>query len=143
MGKLPHVSRYASRKGSPHDELSQSKSLEVGVSVSRGLHPEISEEGDLRVARRHLGGVLRELARQRESEVEEGHLLADHVHMMVSIPPKYSVAQVIGYMKGKSAIHIAREFAGRSRLALATALFMTVWRPSTCSAENSCGIRQG
>ena len=65
--------------------------------------------------RRHLGGVLRELARQRESEVEEGHLLADHVHMLVSIPPKYSVAQVIGYMKGKSAIHIAREFAGRSR----------------------------
>ena len=53
--------------------------------------------------RRHLGGVLRELARQRESEVEEGHLLADHVHMLVSIPPKYSVAQVIGYMKGKSA----------------------------------------
>ena len=65
--------------------------------------------------RRHLGGVLRELARQRESEVEEGHLLADHVHIMVSIPPKYSVAQVIGYMKGKSAIHIAREFVGRSR----------------------------
>ena len=50
-----------------------------------------------------------------ESRVEEGHLLADHVHMMVSIPPKYSVAQVIGYIKGKSAIHIAREFAGRPR----------------------------
>ena len=47
--------------------------------------------------------------------VEEGHLLADHVHMMVSIPPKYSVAQVIGYIKGKSAIHIAREYAGRPR----------------------------
>ena len=115
MGKLPHVSRYASRNGSPHDELSQSKSLEVGMSVSRGLHPEVSEEGDLRVAapasRRGTAGV----GRQRESEVEEGHLLADHVHMLVSIPPKYSVAQVIGYMKGKSAIHIAREFAGRSR----------------------------
>ena len=62
--------------------------------------------------RRHLGGVLRELARQRESEVEEGHLLADHVHMLVSIPPKYSVAQVIGYMKGKSAIHIAESLPG-------------------------------
>ena len=47
--------------------------------------------------------------------MEEGHLLADHVHMMLSIPPKYAVAQVIGYIKGKSAIHIAREFAGRSR----------------------------
>ena len=65
--------------------------------------------------RRYLGEVLRRLARQRESEVEEGHLMADHVHMMLSIPPKYAVAQVIGYIKGKSAIHIAREFAGRSR----------------------------
>ena len=65
--------------------------------------------------RRDLGEVLRRLAEQRESRVEEGHLLADHVHMMLSIPPKYSVAQVIGYMKGKSAIHIARDFAGRPR----------------------------
>ena len=65
--------------------------------------------------RRELGEVLRRLAEQRESRVEEGHLLADHVHMMLSIPPKYSVAQVIGYIKGKSAIHIARDFAGRSR----------------------------
>ena len=51
--------------------------------------------------RHHLGDVLRRLAEQRESRVEEGHLLADHVHMMVSIPPKYSVAQVIGYIKGE------------------------------------------
>ena len=65
--------------------------------------------------RRYVGEVLRRLARQRESDVEEGHLMADHVHMMLSIPPKYSVAQVIGYIKGKSAIHIAREFAGRAR----------------------------
>ena len=65
--------------------------------------------------RRELGPVLRALARHRESEVEEGHLLPDHVHMMVSIPPKYSVAQVIGYIKGKRAIHIAREHAGRPR----------------------------
>ena len=72
--------------------------------------------------RRHLGWVLRELARQRESEVEEGHLLADHVHMMVSIPPKYAVAQVIGYIKGKSAIHIAREFAGPTGGQLESAL---------------------
>ena len=65
--------------------------------------------------RQELGEVFRRLAAHRESEVEEGHLLPDHVHMMMSIPPKYSVAQVIGYLKGKSAIHIAREFAGRSR----------------------------
>jgi putative transposase len=65
--------------------------------------------------RRYLGQVLRKLAEQRESRIEEGHLLPDHVHMMISIPPKYSVAQVIGYIKGKSAIHIAREFGGRKR----------------------------
>ncbi len=65
--------------------------------------------------RRHLGEALRRRAEQRESRIEEGHLLADHVHMMISIPPKYSVSQVIGYIKGKSAIHIARTFAGRKR----------------------------
>jgi putative transposase len=65
--------------------------------------------------KRHLGTMFRKLAEQRESGIEEGHLMADHVHMLVSIPPKYSVAQVIGYIKGKSAIHIAREFAGRKR----------------------------
>jgi len=55
--------------------------------------------------RQHLGEVFRRLARQKESEIEEGHLMGDHVHMMISIPPKYSVAQVVGYIKGKSAIH--------------------------------------
>ena len=65
--------------------------------------------------REQLGAVLRQLALRRESRVEEGHLLVDHVHMLVSIPPKYSVAQVIGYLKGESAIHIAREFADRPR----------------------------
>ena len=65
--------------------------------------------------RRELGESLRRLAEQRESRIEEGHLLPDHVHMMISIPPKYSVSQVIGYIKGKSAIHIARTHAGRKR----------------------------
>ena len=65
--------------------------------------------------RRHLGEVFRRLARQKESEIEEGHLMPDHVHMMISIPPKYAVAQVVGYIKGKSAIHIARHFEERRR----------------------------
>ena len=65
--------------------------------------------------REHLGDVFRELARQRESPVLEGHLCSDHVHMYISIPPKYAVAQVIGFIKGKSAIHIARTFGGRAR----------------------------
>jgi putative transposase len=65
--------------------------------------------------RKELGEVLRELARQRESEVLEGHLLPDHVHMLISIPPKYAVSQVVGYIKGKSAIWIARSYGGRKR----------------------------
>jgi putative transposase len=65
--------------------------------------------------RHELGKVVRELARQRESQVLEGHVCSDHVHVYIAIPPKYAVAQVVGYIKGKSAIHIARTFGGRSR----------------------------
>jgi putative transposase len=65
--------------------------------------------------RRHLGEVLKKLAEQKECRVEEGHLMPDHVHMMISIPPKYSVSQVMGYVKGKSAIHVARTFGGRKQ----------------------------
>ena len=65
--------------------------------------------------RSYLGDIFRELARQKESRIEEGHLQADHVHMLLSIPPKYAVAQVVGYLKGKSAIHIARTYGGRER----------------------------
>ena len=62
--------------------------------------------------RRYLGEVLRELALQKESNIIEGHLMGDHVHLLISIPPKYAVSQVVGYIKGKSAIHIARTYAG-------------------------------
>ena len=65
--------------------------------------------------RKHLGSLFRELARHKESEIGEGHLMADHVHMLLSIPPKYSVSQVMGYLKGKSAIHIARTYGGKRR----------------------------
>lgn len=60
--------------------------------------------------RRHLGEVFRRLAEQKECRVEEGHLMADHVHMMLRIPPKYAVSQVVGYIKGKSAIESPRLF---------------------------------
>lgn len=65
--------------------------------------------------RRHMGPMFRELAEQKECRIEEGHLCLDHVHMLVSIPPKYAVSQVVGFVKGKSAIHIARNFGGRKR----------------------------
>ena len=65
--------------------------------------------------RKHLGEAIREMARRSGSEVLEGHLMSDHVHMLVSIPPKYAVSQVVGYIKGKTAIHIAREIFGKKR----------------------------
>ncbi len=63
--------------------------------------------------RRYLGDVIRDLASQKECRVEEGHLRSDHIHVLISIPPKHSVSQVVGFIKGKSAIHIARNYLGR------------------------------
>jgi putative transposase len=65
--------------------------------------------------RQHLGEVFQRLAKQKESRIEEGHLRSDHVHMLIAIPPKYAVSQVIGYIKGKSAIHLARVYGERKR----------------------------
>src|SRR5215467_734299 len=68
-----------------------------------------------RELRQHLGEVFRKLAVQKESRIEEGHLLPGHVHMMIAIPPKYAVAQVVGFIKGKSAIHLARVYGEQKR----------------------------
>jgi putative transposase len=68
--------------------------------------------GDIR---KFLGPIFHELARQKECRIVEGHLMPDHVHMCIEIPPKYSVASVIGFLKGKSAIAIARQFKGKTR----------------------------
>ena len=65
--------------------------------------------------RKYLGEIMRELALQKESQILEGHLMGDHVHILIAIPPKYSVSQVVGYIKGKSAIHIARTYNGRKQ----------------------------
>lgn len=65
--------------------------------------------------RQYLGEIFHDLARQKESQIEEGHLMIDHVHMLISIPPKYAVSQVMGFIKGKSAISIARTYLGRRR----------------------------
>ena len=64
---------------------------------------------------RKLGPIFHELARQKECRILEGHLLADHVHICIEIPPKFPVASIIGFLKGKSAIAIARQFAGKER----------------------------
>ena len=65
--------------------------------------------------RKHLGELFRRLASQKESRIEEGHLMPDHLHMLISILPKYAVSQVVGYIKGKSAIHLARVYGERKR----------------------------
>ncbi len=67
------------------------------------------------VLKRHLGEIFHELARHKESKIVEGHLMGDHVHMCIRIPPKYAVSNVVGYIKGKSAIQIARQFGGWQR----------------------------
>lgn len=64
---------------------------------------------------RHLGEVFRRLAEQKESRIEAGHLLADHVHMLLAIPLKYAVSQVVGYIKGESTIHLARVYGEKQR----------------------------
>jgi putative transposase len=65
--------------------------------------------------RQYLGEIFRRLAEQKESRIEEGHLMPDHVHMMIAIPPKHAVSQVVGYIKGKSAIHLARVYGEHRR----------------------------
>lgn len=65
--------------------------------------------------RSDLEAELRRLAEQKESNILEGHMMSDHVHMLIEIPPKYSVAQVVGYMKGKSAIYVARRYGERQK----------------------------
>lgn len=65
--------------------------------------------------RNYLGPLFRELAQQKECKILEGHMVQDHVHMLIAIPPKYAVSQIVGYIKGKSAIAVARQFGGRKR----------------------------
>ena len=72
--------------------------------------------------------VFRRLAEQKESRIEEGHLMLDHVHMMIAIPPKYAVSQVIGYIKGKSAIHLARVYGEEAKFCGSAFLGTRVFR---------------
>ena len=79
------------------------------------IHSQVPQESLYSELRKHLGEAFRRLAVQKESRIEEGHLIPDHVHMMISIPPKHAVSQVIGFIKGKSAIHLARVYGERKR----------------------------
>jgi REP element-mobilizing transposase RayT len=87
--------------------------------------------------RKHLGEVFRKLAAQKESRIEEGHLMPDHVHVMIAIPPKYAVAHVVGYIKGKSAIHLAR-VTGRT----GATSWVSISGPGGTSSRRSGGTRR-
>jgi len=92
--------------------------------------------------RRHLGEVFHKLAMQKESKVEEGHLMPDHVHMMLSIPPKYAVSQVVGFIKGKSAIHLARAYGERKRSFVGQHFWARGFFVNTVGRDEEAGERQ-
>ncbi len=88
----------------------------MGLQVPCGLDSQMQAEGIYTQSSGSIWGKLfKTLAQQKESKILEGHLMVDHVHMLISIPPKYGVSQVVGFIKGKSAIHIARVFQRRKR----------------------------
>jgi putative transposase len=109
------VSRQAARKGETMRSVNSLNHTRWECKYHIVFIPKYRKKVLFGEIRRELGEVFHRLARQKESLTEEGHLMGDHVHMMISIPPKYAVAQVIGYIKGKSAIHIARNYSGRKR----------------------------
>lgn len=92
------------------------------------------------VLRRHLGEVFRELARHKESEVVDGHLMPDHVHKCLSVSPKYAVSNVVGYIKGKSAIAIARKFGGRERNFTGEVFWARGYFVSTVGLDEEMGV---
>ena len=77
--------------------------------------PKYRKKSIYKELRQYLGSLLKDLASQKECTIVEGHLMSDHVHILIAIPPKYSVSQVVGFIKGKSAISIARTYMGRRK----------------------------
>src|SRR4029453_5420144 len=103
------------REGACHARQRDSQPYHVGLQVSCSVSPEVPSEGAVpRIAGPSRGGLAL-VAGAKESRLERGHLMADPVPLLLSIPPKYSVAQVVGFIKGKAAIHIARTFMGRRK----------------------------
>ena len=87
--------------------------------------------------KKHLGEVFHRLAQQNESEILEGHMMADQVHMLMSIPPKYAVSQVVGFIKGKSATHLARVYAERKRSFVAQHFWVRGYLVSTVGRDEA------
>ena len=113
--ELPCVSRQETRKGETMRQISSLNHTRWECKYHIVFIPKYRRKAIFGQIRHELGDVFHRLAEQKECTIEEGHLMPDHVHIMISIPPKYAVSQVIGFIKGKSAIHIARTYAGRKR----------------------------
>ena len=114
--KLDHVSRQAHVEEFQTDGRSwDAVTYEMGLQVPCGFYPKMPQEDAVCAAATLSGRGFRRLAEQKESRIEEGHLMSDHVHMMIAMPPKYAVSQVVGFIKGKSAIHLARVYGERKR----------------------------
>jgi putative transposase len=109
------VSRQAIERKNLDGHDRELKSHQVGLQAPCSIHTEVSEEGTVCELRVHLGDVFRTLAQHKESRIEEGHLMPDHVHMMISIPPKLSVSHIVGCIKVKSAVHLARVYGEQKR----------------------------
>jgi putative transposase len=77
--------------------------------------PKYRKKSFFGLLRKEVGSIFRKLAEQKDCEILEGHVMLDHVHMLISIPPKYAVSSIVGYIKGKSTIYIARHFRGKER----------------------------
>ena len=84
--------------------------------------------------RRRIGGILRELCRHKGVELEEGNALSDHIHMLLSVPPKYSIAMTIGYLKSKSAIRINRQLLKKK----GTLFGRSFWARGYCVSTVGC-----
>ena len=103
------------RTEKPDGRTEDVKSLEVGVQISCCIHPEIQKEKFVQGIEAEIRSGISRVGETQGLRNRGGSWMVDHVHMMISIPPKYSVSQVIGYIKGKSAIHIARTYQDRKR----------------------------
>ena len=115
-------SRFSLRKApwgekqNPHARVGKPVARQMGTQVSRGHHPEVSEEGSVRAIESARRSYSAELCDQRGVELVEGKAMSDHVHMCLSIPPKFSVAHTVGFLKGKSAVRIHRELLKERRM---------------------------
>jgi REP-associated tyrosine transposase len=112
---LPHVNRQVHEKGDRHERVAEPLPREMVLQIPHRVRSEIPQAAIFGSLRKGIGGILRQLCEQEGVELVEGHALSDHVHLCLSIPPKYSVANTVGFLKGKSAIRIHREFLGRER----------------------------